>query len=116
MANKLSVYIITKDCEDTIRACLESVKWVDEIVIVDSGSKDNTIKIAKEYTSKIYIREWPGFRVQYQYAQDHTDNLWVFFIDSDEELSSELIDEIKSVMTQDEIPYDAFKIKRLNFE
>ncbi len=55
---ELSVLIITKDEENNIRACLESVKWADEIVIVDSYSQDATLTICKEYTEKIILQAW----------------------------------------------------------
>jgi len=59
--NKISVIIICKDEAHRIRRCLDSIKWVDEIVIVDSGSTDNTLGIAAEYTDKNFVnQEWPG--------------------------------------------------------
>ena len=61
---KLSVIIICKNEARNIRACLESVKWADEIVVLDSGSTDDTLKIVKEYTDKIEQTDWPGFGVQ----------------------------------------------------
>ena len=57
----LSCTIICYDEEEGIRAALESVKWCDEIVVVDSFSTDRTVEICREYTDRIYQREWPGF-------------------------------------------------------
>ena len=60
----LSVVIIACNEEKNIRDCLESVKWADEIVLIDSGSKDKTLDITKEYTDKIFFKEWVGFSKQ----------------------------------------------------
>lgn len=56
----ISACIITFNEESRIRDCLEGVKWVDEIIVVDSLSTDKTIDICKEYTKRAYQREWPG--------------------------------------------------------
>ncbi|MDH5570328.1 MAG: glycosyltransferase family 2 protein [Gammaproteobacteria bacterium] len=96
MKNKLSVTIICKNEARRIRRCLESVSWADEIVIVDSGSTDETLEIAKEFTDKIFKNtEWPGFGLQRRIAEDNASNDWVLAIDSDEVLSPELQEEIK---------------------
>ena len=60
----LSIIIITLNEEDKIRDCLESVKWGDEIIVVDCFSQDNTVRIAEEYTDKVYKREFTGFGEQ----------------------------------------------------
>ena len=85
---KLSVCIICKNEENTIARCLESVKWADEIILLDSGSTDNTLEIAKKYTDKIFIREdWQGFGEQRRRAEQLASNDWIFAIDCDEEVS-----------------------------
>lgn len=58
---KLSVIIITKNEAANIQACLESVAWADEIIVVDSGSSDDTVVIAREFTSRVYVHDWPVF-------------------------------------------------------
>lgn len=58
MKKDISVVIITKNEERNIRRCLESVKWADEIIVVDSYSDDRTVEIAKGYTDKVYLRRW----------------------------------------------------------
>ena len=57
---KISATVITKNEADNIAACLESLSWADEIVIVDSGSTDETVDIAKQYTDKIFVEPWRG--------------------------------------------------------
>ena len=92
---KLSVCIICKNEESTIESCLESVKWADEIVIVDSGSTDKTLEIAKRYTDKIFIRDdWEGFGEQRRRAEKLATNDWLFAIDCDEVVTPELQQEI----------------------
>lgn len=91
MGNNLSVILITKNAERTIETTLKSVSWASEIVVLDSGSTDNTLNIAKNYTSKIFISEsWPGFGVQRQHAQNYATNDWILMLDADEQISEPL--------------------------
>ncbi len=96
--NKLSVVIITKDEEKNIRECLETVNFADEIIIVDSSSKDRTVEIAKEFKCKIFQREFNGFGPLKNYAVSKTSNIWVLNIDADERVSQSLMDEIKNFL------------------
>ncbi len=94
----LSVIIITKNESINIRRCLESVQWVDEIIVVDSGSLDNTVFIAKEFTDKVYETDWPGYGVQKQRALSYATGDWVLNIDADETVNAALKNEITQVM------------------
>ena len=60
----VSAIIITKDEEANIRECLESLAWVDEIIVVDSGSSDRTVEICREFTERVYGHDWLGFGPQ----------------------------------------------------
>jgi Glycosyltransferases involved in cell wall biogenesis len=60
----LSVIVITKNESVHIQRCLESVVWADEIIVLDSGSDDNTVTICRQYTDKVYETDWPGFGIQ----------------------------------------------------
>ena len=113
MNHKISVIIICKNEEQRIKRCLESVKWADEIVLLDSGSTDNTLTIAREYTDKIFINtDWQGFGPQKRLAQSHATNDWILAIDSDEVISDALRDEIiKAVNSADN--KDVFRLNRL---
>ena len=94
----LSVAIITHNEEDNIRGALESVKWADEIVVVDSGSTDRTQEICREYTDKIYSSEWQGFSEQKNRAVSFTTQPWILVLDADERITEELKKEILNVV------------------
>ncbi|MDP2923634.1 MAG: glycosyltransferase family 2 protein [Candidatus Omnitrophota bacterium] len=95
--NKISVILITKDEECRIRQALQSVQWLDEIILVDSASQDKTIQIAKEFTDKIYFREFDDFSSQKNFAISKCSNDWVLSLDADEEVSEQLKERIKSL-------------------
>ncbi len=97
----ISAFIVCCNEERRIRRCLESVAWCDEIVVVDSGSTDKTIEICREFTEKIVERPWPGFVEQKRFALTQCASNWVLNIDSDEEVSPELAQEISSTLSQD---------------
>jgi glycosyltransferase involved in cell wall biosynthesis len=97
MAN-LSVIIITKNEEANIRACIESVAWADEIIVVDSGSSDATVEICRELGAQVYVHDWPGFGMQKNRALGYATKDWVFSIDADERVTSELRAEIQSAL------------------
>ena len=99
---KLSVIIITKNEEENIRDCLESVKWADEIIIVDSFSNDKTVEIAKEYTDKIFHKEWMGYGRQKNLALEKATGEWILNIDADERVTKELAQEIKEAIQRKE--------------
>ena len=96
----VSVFIICFNEENNIRRLLDSCRDMDEIVIVDSGSSDNTVKIAREYTDKIFINEWPGYAKQKAYAMSLCQNDWVLNLDADEELSDALVRRFHEVIKQ----------------
>ena len=108
---KISVIIITKNEEENIRDCLNSIKWADEILIVDSGSKDKTIEIARGFTEKIFEKKWEGFAVQKRYALSLTSNELVLNLDADERVSEKLKEEIQGL----NFSYDGYFIPRENY-
>ena len=94
----LSVIIITKNAGATIRRCVESVAWADEIVVVDSGSTDDTQDICRELGAKVIVTtDWPGFGAQKNRALDASSGDWIFSIDADEWVTPELQDEIRAI-------------------
>lgn len=104
----LSVSIIAKNEEANIARCLESVKFADEIVVLDSGSTDKTVEIAKRYTNKVYETDWQGYGVQKQRALEKTTGDWVLNLDADESISFELQQEIKIAIALNEA--DAYRL------
>lgn len=109
----LTAIIITKNEATNIAACIESVLWMDEIIILDSGSTDGTEAICKKYPVKFMETDWSGFGAQKNRALQLATNEWVFSIDADERITQELQAEItKKISATD---YNAYKIKRLNF-
>jgi len=95
---RISCTIICCDEEAYIRDALESVKWCDEIIVVDSFSRDRTLDICREYTDRIYQHAWPGFVEQKAFALAQTRFPWVFNLDADERVSPDLRREIEAVL------------------
>jgi glycosyltransferase involved in cell wall biosynthesis len=104
----LTVIIITKNEEPNIRRCLESVHFADEIVVVDSGSTDNTVAIAQEYTEHVYHADWRGYGIQKQRALSMAKGEWILNLDADESVSKELREEIQEMISSDSA--DAFRV------
>lgn len=111
----LSVAIITKNEEENIRACLESVAFAGQIVIVDSGSTDATLAIAKEFGCEIYSEEWRGFGMQKQMAIDKCREPWVLVLDADERIPPETATVIERLVNHPDIGREGFSFPRKNY-
>lgn len=111
---KLSVTIITLNEQEVIRDCLASVTWADEIIVIDAQSTDDTVKICREFTDRIYIRPWPGFAAQKEFALHQSRNEWVLSIDADERVRPELQKEIKQLLSS-EPAHDGYRIARRSY-
>lgn len=105
--------IVCMNEEDNIRACLASVSWCDEIVVVDARSADRTREIVREFTDRIYVRDWPGYREQKQFALDQARLEWVLNLDADERVSPELRTEIQRELADGAPGIDGFYVPRL---
>ncbi|HLD18382.1 MAG TPA: glycosyltransferase family 2 protein, partial [Candidatus Nanoarchaeia archaeon] len=110
---KISVTIITLNEEANIRACLESVKWADEILVSDSGSSDRTVEICKEYGAKVFNDVWLGFGKQKNLIAGRARNNWILNIDADERVTPELKKEIEEVLNNGDC--EGYNIPRKNF-
>lgn len=110
---KISVVIITKNEEENIVACLETVKWADEIIIVDSLSTDRTVELAKNYTDKVFSRPFKNYADQKNFAGQQASQPWILSIDADERVLDELKKEIIGIVKQDKI--DGCRIPRLDY-
>ena len=97
----VSVFIITKNEEEHIEKTLKSVSLFDEVILVDSGSTDSTLDIAKRYGTKIYTHSWQGYAKQKQYAMSLCSNEWVLNLDGDEQVNPSLINAFKEIIEQD---------------
>jgi glycosyltransferase involved in cell wall biosynthesis len=97
----LSVAIITLNEADNLARTLASVRFADEIVVVDSGSTDGTVEIARSFGAKVFSEAWKGFALQKNLAIDQCTGTWVLSLDADEELTNELQTEIGSMLEAD---------------
>lgn len=113
-SRKLSVAIITFNEEKNIGRTLESVKWADEIVVVDSGSTDGTVAICREYTDKIIHQDWLGFAGQKNLAIERTTGKWVLSLDADEPVEPMLASEIRDIISSPGA-HDGYLIPRKTF-
>ncbi len=95
--DRITGCVITRNEEDRIRACLESLSFCDELVVVDSHSTDRTRDIAVACGARVIERDWPGYRSQKQFAIDAATNDWIVFLDADERVSNELAAEITAL-------------------
>lgn len=93
---KISACVTACDEEDKIAACLKSLMWCDEIVVVDSYSKDRTVEICKEYTSRVIQHPWEGYIAQKNYIRGLAKHPWILFVDADEVVSDALRKEIEA--------------------
>lgn len=111
---RLSAVVITKDEEERVRACLESVAWADEVVVVDAESTDKTAQIAREFTDHVYVRPWPGFAAQKNFGLEQATGDWTLSVDADEEVSRELREEIEAVLAASGAACAGYRIPRRN--
>lgn len=107
---KLSVLLPTYNEEDMIKDCLESVKWADEILVVDTFSTDHTLEIAREYGARIIQHEYINSAKQKNWAIPQCKYEWVLQIDADERLDRPLQDEIKHIMENPPNEVDGYRI------
>ncbi|MTI69498.1 MAG: glycosyltransferase [Firmicutes bacterium] len=113
----ITLCMIIKDEEKVLRRCLDSVKGiVDEVVIVDTGSRDNSKKIAKEYTNKVYDFQWVNdFSKARNFAASKASGEWILALDADEYVDRSNLKDMKEQIKNDEDAYDIYSVKILNF-
>lgn len=114
MREPLSILVPTFNEEANIRDCLESIKWADEIFVVDSFSTDATLEICREYTDKIVQHEYVNSAAQKNWAIPQTSHKWVMVVDSDERVSDRLRKSIEKTL-EDTGGCDGFRVKRESF-
>jgi glycosyltransferase involved in cell wall biosynthesis len=111
----ISAVIITLNEERRIEACLDRLRWVDEIVIMDAESSDRTVELAARYTPHVYTRAWTGFGEQKNEAMRRATGDWVLIVDADELVTPVLRDEIRRVVGDPAADAVAYEIPRKNF-
>lgn len=109
----VGVLVLTYNEADNIKDCLESIKWADEIVIVDSFSADKTIEISKDYTDNIYQRKFDDFSSQRNFGLEKIQSEWVLVLDADERISDELKNEIKKELLAP--GFEGYRLPRKNY-
>jgi glycosyltransferase involved in cell wall biosynthesis len=107
---RISVVVISKNEEASIARCLSSVGWADEIVVVDSGSSDRTVEIARGFTQKVFDEPWLGFGRQKNRALSYATGDWVLSLDTDEWVSDALQAELRASAQSD--GFAAFRVPR----
>ena len=112
--SRVSVTIITLNEEANLSACLDSVKWADEILVVDSESHDRTVAIARDFGCRVLINPWPGHKEQKNVAVDAASHEWILSVDADERLTPEIQQEVRKVFS-DPDSMDGYKFPRKNY-
>ena len=109
----LSLVVITKNASNSLDKCLQSADWIPNKIVVDSGSTDDTIEVAKRFGAKVIHQDWLGFGPQKQFAVMQAPTDWVLCLDADEFLSHELSKSLQALFEQKEL-LDAYKFPRSN--
>jgi glycosyltransferase involved in cell wall biosynthesis len=111
---RLSVTVITRDEQANLARALESVRWADEILVVDCGSTDDTVAIARRFGARVIVRDWPGYVEQKNHAADAAAHDWILSLDADERVSDALAAEIRSLLRA--VPAAAgYRIPRVSY-
>lgn len=110
--SSLSVILIAKNEENNIEACLSTVTWADEIVVVDAGSTDATIAKAERFTPKVFVRPWEGYGAAKNFALSQTTSEWILWLDADERASEGLKEEIRTTIARADEKFVAYSVPR----
>lgn len=113
--NKISAVVIAKNSEKIIVDCLKSLKFCDEIIVIDSFSKDRTKEISEKLGAKVFEINTDDFSQMRDLGMQKTINDWILYVDTDERVNSELKSNIRSEISKTQNQYSAFKIRRKNF-
>lgn len=111
----VSAIVVCFNEERNIGACLESLSWCDEIVVVDSFSTDRTVEICHQYTERVIQRKWAGYRDQKAFAHSQATKDWVLLVDSDERVTPKLSEEVKEALSSHGGEFAGFSVPRLVF-
>lgn len=110
----VSVTVITLNEAANIQACLASVAWADEVVVVDSGSTDGTADLARAAGARVIVRDWPGYAAQKNFAASQARHDWILSIDADERVTPALAADIRAALTANP-PEAGFRMPRVTW-
>jgi glycosyltransferase involved in cell wall biosynthesis len=113
MTAKISACVTTFNEERNIRRCLASLRWCDEIVVVDSFSTDRTVELCREFTERVYQNPWLGYIGQKNLIRKMASHPWILFVDADEEISPELRDEIQAELAAHGDAFAGYQFPRM---
>ncbi len=111
--DKISACVIVFNEETKIQRCLESLRWCDELIVMDSFSTDRTVEIAREYTPHVFQHVWLGYVGQRNLIREKASNPWILYLDSDEEVSPGLRDEILAEFSKVDRKYLGYEFPRM---
>src|SRR5690554_5792896 len=98
--NSIGALVLTKNEENNIEECLKSLIWTDDLIVIDSYSKDETVNLCKKYTKNVYQRVFDNFSNQRNFGLEQLKTDWVLIIDADERVPTELKQEICQIIKQ----------------
>lgn len=111
----ISVAIITRDEEKRLAACLESISFAEEVLVVDSESRDRTVSIARSFGCRVLSEKWRGYARQKQFAVDNCSYDWVLILDADERVPAETREKIKEIVNGPRQGFSAYSFLRKNY-
>ncbi|HJQ25745.1 MAG TPA: glycosyltransferase family 2 protein [Blastocatellia bacterium] len=112
---KITAIVITFNEEANIARALTSLAWADEIIVVDSESRDRTVELARSFTERVIVRRWPGYSAQKNFAAEQASHDWIFSLDADEEVSAGLRQAIESLKLAKDLGVAGFEVSRMAF-
>ena len=112
MRATLTVITLTRDEERNIVACLESAAWADEIIVLDSGSTDRTVELARRFTPNVAVLPWRGYGAARNEALERSHSGWILWLDADERVTGELAAEIRGILEKDDPAVAGYEIAR----
>ncbi len=108
----LTVITLTLNEEHNLSPCLDSARWADELIVVDSGSHDRTVEIARTFTERVFTISWEGYGAARNYALRQATGDWILWLDADERVTPALAEEIRSIIRADVRGVDGYAIAR----
>jgi glycosyltransferase involved in cell wall biosynthesis len=112
---RVTATVITFNEAANLPAALASLSFADEIVVVDSESTDDTVAVARQHTDKVFVRPWPGYVAQKNFAATQASHDWILSLDADERVSPALATEIRSALARGEVGMAGYRIPRVTY-